>query len=201
MWSFAIHRWYWLRNLRCSALADMTSLLESRAHNRRVHVLSRKALEYNTHNEEPPRRRVPVVSPDTENKDDDLSISQRQRSQQLRWQKVKAVRLSHKSNVIDDDLSSRSSPTIRTLSVPNEGQRSRRQVSQAQRRERELHTRIEHNILRQVSIPILCLLTSVLTTSSATSCSAEALQRPLTATRPGPDGRRLSFLWCTALGN
>jgi hypothetical protein len=44
--------------LQCPLL-DMTSLSDSRIHNCRVRILSRKAQESTTHDEEPPRRRVP----------------------------------------------------------------------------------------------------------------------------------------------
>jgi hypothetical protein len=128
-------------------------------------------------------------------------MSKQQRSQKLHRQREKALRLAHESNVAEDNLSSRLSPIVRTVPAVNGDQRTPRQRSQTQRREREAQRRIRLDILRRVSIITQCVLTSVLTTSSATSSSTAALQRPDTATRPGPDGRHLSFLWCIPLGS
>ena len=62
----------------------MTSLLESRCHQRRVRLLSRKARECDVHDQEPSYRHLPVTTPNNTE-----YLSNRQRSQRERRRKEK----------------------------------------------------------------------------------------------------------------
>jgi hypothetical protein len=131
----------------------MTTLLESRTHHHRLRVLSRKAQESLTHDEEPSKRRSPAVPPDSRSTNDDVGeslITRRQRSQRLRRQKEKSLRLARELTVDDDEISNRSFPILPPVSYANDDD-PMSQRTQTQRRQREAERVIQGELLKKVS--------------------------------------------------
>jgi hypothetical protein len=97
----------------------MSNLLDSRKHHQCVHVLSQKLFESNTHDEEPPKRRVPANPSDSSAmSNNEFGLTRRQRSQQECWQKERTQKSTHPPAMNDNDNHS---------AMQKRGQRLRRQ--------------------------------------------------------------------------
>ena len=142
----------------------MLSLLESRTHHRHLCILSRKVLESNAYDEEPPRRRFPANSMHTlSTNNDNVTLTSQQRSQKQRWQREKKSQMPPESNDVDDRLfdcqvlvlPSYSPDTSNDNDGPTNrewGQRRRREKEQAMRRVSLLSIRLHTATGCQVSI-------------------------------------------------
>jgi hypothetical protein len=132
----------------------MTTLLDSRVHHRRIRILSRKAQESIVLNEEPSKRKSPVmsrVSVATKNIGDQLTA--RQRSQRQRRQREANIQKALKTVIQHEVSPDRQIPVLPPYSPDMEDsgiQPTIQQQSQRQRRLKERCTTIQAS--RKVSV-------------------------------------------------
>jgi len=126
----------------------MTSLLDSRVLHHRVRTLSRKARESEVHEQEPPNRCLPARhDPLAPMNNSCGELSNRQRSQQLRWKKERDVRLNESLQQSANVSLSLPDLTVRDNPVERSTTTQRRQRGQQDRRRRE---RTQANPLRSI---------------------------------------------------
>ena len=113
-----------------------SSLLDSRAHHRRVRVLSRKAREREIHDQDPSYRRLPVSSPNNTELLSNRQHSQRERRRNERDQRSTNDVVESANGSIGSSQSSITNHVFHTTLPP-----SSRQQAQQQRRQEERVTR------------------------------------------------------------
>jgi hypothetical protein len=128
----------------------MTTLLDNRVHHRCVRILSQKAQELTVLNEEPSRRRTPVVPAESvATKAIGDGLTARQRGQRERWQREKALKM-----VIHDEVPpDGQNPVICSFSLGTKGNSIQLTIQQrSQRQHRQKERCILENASRKVSV-------------------------------------------------
>ena len=156
----------------------MATLLESRAHQHRVRLLSRKARESQMYEQDPPSRRLPV-NPDHE-------LTTRQRAQRRRREREKHVsmnRVDEMANVCVSNMFAHSSAAQNGDIVRQSNTRSRREEGQRLRRVNERMRMTQERPTRLVSNVYIHMYTAFYTHRQILPASERVQRDP-------PPGRR-----------